>query len=287
MGQGSFVPRGCLQGKQSKMRNISKYLPIILCLALLLMCFDMVAAIPPLPSSFYGTVTVNGDNLPVGTVIQAKFKNKIVAFTQSIMHEGKSVFSMDIPGDDASTSQVEGGVEGDVIHFIVGGLMANETGKWQSGTYIELNLTVTSESTAEPPQPTRTPLPSQTPIKLPTQPMALQPTNSPALQATDEITEYQATNTIPGLTPTISQSDDAELNRSPIVNVEQIAESFTPTSTKSSIVHEDGQNQGNTNKKNHSSSLMWVLSVGGLIGVLTSITLIFRKKKKTDKSLFL
>ena len=58
---------------------------------------------------------------------------------------------MDIPGDDASTSQVEGGVEGDVIHFIVGGLMANETGKWQSGTYIELNLTVTSESTAEPP----------------------------------------------------------------------------------------------------------------------------------------
>ena len=263
MGQGSFVPRGCLQGKQSKMRNISKYLPIILCLALLLMCFDMVAAYP-ITIEFLWNVTVNGDN-PCGNGNTSKNLRTRSWLSLNQSCTKGNLFFNDIPGDDASTSQVEGGVEGDVIHFIVGGLMANETGKWQSGTYIELNLTVTSESTAEPPQPTRTPLPSQTPIKLPTQPMALQSTNSPALQATDEITEYQATNTIPGLTPTISQSDDAELNRSPIVNVEQIAESFTPTSTKSSIVHEDAQNQGNTNKKNHSSSLMWVLSVGGLI----------------------
>lgn len=269
------------------MRHFSKLLIISLCLILLLMCYNEVAAVPPLPSSFYGTVTVNGANLPEGTLVQAKIDKKIVGYTQTILHEGKSVYAIDVPGDDSSTSQVEGGVRGDVIQFIVGGLTANETGTWNSGTFVEFNLTVTSKSTVEPPQPTRTPLPTQTSIKLPTQPAAVQPTNKPALQTPDEITQYQATNIIPGLTPAISQSDEPELTGSTTESVEQTAESFTPTSTKSSIVNEDSQNQGNRNQTNHSSSLMWVLGVGGLIGVLTSITLFFRKKKKTDKSLFL
>ena len=263
------------------MRHFSKLLIISLCLILLLMCYNKVAAVPPLPSSFYGTVTVNGSNLPEGTLVQAKIDKKIV------LHEGKSVYAIDVPGDDSSTSQVEGGVRGDVIQFVVGGLTANETGIWNSGTFVEFNLTVTSKSTVEPPQPTRTLLPTQTPIKLPTQPAAVQPTNKPALQTPDEITEYQATNFVPGITPAISQSDEPELTGSTTESVEQIVESLTPTSIKSSIVHEDGQNQGNRNQTNHSSRLMWVLGVGGLISVFTSITLFFRKKKKTDKSLFL
>ena len=282
------------------MRHFSKLLLISLCLILLLMCYNKVAAIPPLPSSFYGTVTLNGANLSEGTLVQAKIDNKIVGYTQTIIHEGKSVFSMDVPGDDSSTSQVEGGVPGDVIQFVVGGLPANETGIWNSGTFVELNLTVTSKSTVEPPQPTRTPLPTQTPIKLPTQPLAVQPTkqptaqppvsqptNKPALQTPDEITENQATSIVSGMTPAISQSDELESTGLPTESLEQLAESFNPTSTKPSIVHDDDQNQGNTNQTNRSSSLIWVLGVGGLIGVLTSIILFFRKKKKSDESLFL
>jgi hypothetical protein len=66
------------------------------------------------------------------------------------MHEGNSVYSIAVPGDDPDTLQVEGGVLGDTIVFQVDGANASETGTWQSGTNVELNLTVDED---EPPTP--------------------------------------------------------------------------------------------------------------------------------------
>ena len=53
-------------------------------------------AIPPLPSSFYGTVKVNNANVPDGTVIQAVIGGQVYAegFTQT--YQGNSVYALDV-----------------------------------------------------------------------------------------------------------------------------------------------------------------------------------------------
>ena len=60
-------------------------------------------------------------------------------------YSGDTVYSLNVPGDDASTPGiVEGGVPGDIIVFHVGDLVADQTGTWQSGANVSLNLTATS-----------------------------------------------------------------------------------------------------------------------------------------------
>ncbi len=129
-----------------------------------------VHAIPVLPSSFYGTVKINGQNVADGTKIRGVINGKAYAegFTQT--YQGNSVFSLDVPGDDAGTSQLEGGKEGDAVRFMVGGIEASQVGTWHSGTNVKLNLTVSTGSTPIPPQPTPTPLPTQTAIEITIQP---------------------------------------------------------------------------------------------------------------------
>ena len=55
---------------------------------------------------------------------------------------GETVYSMDVPGDDPETlAIIEGGVAGDTIVFQIAGQPALQTALWQSGSYIELDLT--------------------------------------------------------------------------------------------------------------------------------------------------
>ena len=107
-----------------------------------------VLAVPPLPSGFYGTISVNGANAPVGARVSAKINGTQYAYTSVLLYQGQTVYSLDVPGDDPATPGViEGGVQGDIIVFWVAGSPANEVAVWQSGTNVARNLTAVSSLT--------------------------------------------------------------------------------------------------------------------------------------------
>jgi len=136
-------------------------------------------AFPPLPSSFYGTVMLNGANVSDGTLVQALINGQVYAFGQTQTYRGDSVYGLDIPGDDSSTPGViEGGQAGDTLQFKVGAVLAQETGTWHGGTNDELNLTAfTSGPPAWTPEPSPTPSATPTPTVQPTP--ASSPTSTP------------------------------------------------------------------------------------------------------------
>lgn len=108
-----------------------------------------VANSPPiLPSSFYGTVMVNGAYVSDGTIISAWIGSTRFAEVGTFTFEAKSVYTLEIPADNPGTTQKEGGQEGDTIVFKIGSAPADQTGTWHSGTNVELNL---AASTAPPP----------------------------------------------------------------------------------------------------------------------------------------
>lgn len=101
--------------------------------------------LPPLPSSFYGTVKVNGGYVPEGTTISAWINGIQYVQAQTLIYNGESVYAMDVAGDDASTPGIiEGGIQGDTIVFQIGSNLAEQTAIWQTGTNIELNLSINS-----------------------------------------------------------------------------------------------------------------------------------------------
>ncbi len=125
-----------------------------------------VHAVPPLPSSFYGNVTLNGADLPEGTIIQALIDGEVYASTASQLYQGNSVYSLIVAGDDPATAAVEGGVAGDTIQFTVGGNLASQTAVWQSGVNLNLDLTasggVVIPTATSKPTATRTAQPTNT-----------------------------------------------------------------------------------------------------------------------------
>ena len=174
---------------------------------LILLAFSLpqgkVQAIPLLPSSFYGTALVN--NLPVadGTSVQAIIADQVIASGSTLTYQGNSFYSLDIPSDDEATSVVDGGKEGDSIRFTLGGLPVAQTGTWHSGTNVELNLSVTTSATPLPPQPTKTSLPTQTPIPV------IQPSSIPSATLFVPSATTPASNNVtslPSLEVTISET---------------------------------------------------------------------------------
>jgi hypothetical protein len=106
-----------------------------------------VKAMPPLPSSFYGIVSINGDNVPVGTIASAWINGVLYANSAIQLYEGETVYSLEVPGDDLSTSgEIEGGVQGDTVVFKIGEMTASSTAIWQTGTNVNLNLNLYLES---------------------------------------------------------------------------------------------------------------------------------------------
>ena len=187
----------------------------------------IVFAIPPLPSSFYGTLTLNGSNVVEGTVIEALINDKMVGESQTLMYEGKSVYSIDVNGDDSSTTQVEGGKEGDLISYRIGGLIAKETGTWHSGVNFELNLTINSQATLQPPEPTKTPIPTQTPIKNPTQAVATATIIEVTKQATQAVNQNQSAQA----TATFQAGQTEQKTTPEMVPSSEMNDEMEPTST--------------------------------------------------------
>lgn len=126
---------------------------------------ETALAFPSLPSSFYGTVKVNGADVPEGTLVEAQINGNVVISGSVKLYEGHSVFSMNVPGDDSDTEVLDGGKEGDIISFRVGGQMADQTGVWHSGTNVSLDLSLNtnavlvSANNSEQPVATQTVIP--------------------------------------------------------------------------------------------------------------------------------
>jgi hypothetical protein len=97
-------------------------------------------AFPPLPSGFYGTVKINGTSVPDGTLVRVIINGIPYAETHTLTYQGSSVFQMSVPGDDLSTTDLEGGKDGDIVHFSIANFQITQTGTWHSGTNVEFNL---------------------------------------------------------------------------------------------------------------------------------------------------
>ena len=105
--------------------------------------YAVKAGPPSMPSSFYGLAGENGANVPVGTVISAWINGVQYAETPCLLYDGNSVYAMDVPADDPGTpGTTEGGLEGDLVIFKIGGIVANQTGIWHGGINQELDLSI-------------------------------------------------------------------------------------------------------------------------------------------------
>ena len=145
------------------MRNLIRIIALVSISLASLFATRSVLAFPPLPSSFYGTVKVNGAKVPDGTIVNAYINGQLYANALTQTYQGDSVYSLDVLGDDSSTTTIEGGKDGDTIVFRIGEEVANETGKWKSGTNINLNLSVSKITPQSTSIPTRTPAASTVP----------------------------------------------------------------------------------------------------------------------------
>ena len=146
-------------------------------------------AFPPLPSSFYGKVKVDGKNVPDGTVVRALVGGKVYAQARTQTYQDDSVFSLDVPGDDSSSTEVEGGKEGEAIQFEVGGVPASQIGTWHSGTNVNLDLAAKSSGPLETPAPASMPVPTQTAITAGVPPTIQSPTQIAAASTTASATK--------------------------------------------------------------------------------------------------
>jgi hypothetical protein len=183
----------------------------------------LVRAFPPLPSSFYGAIQLNGANLPDGARVEAVINDQVFAYTLTQTHEGASVYSLDIPGDDSSTANVEGGKEGDVISFKVAGILAGQTAAWHSGTNARLDLTAASANTPLPPQPTPAPPPTQTPLPaLPTS-VATSVAPPPTAAPVDPIPAADTSTPVAGVTA------ESQLEKTAVSTVPPVAPVESPT----------------------------------------------------------
>ncbi len=103
-----------------------------------------LAGAPPLPSSFYGTVTLDELDVPEGTRVSAWINGVKYAETSTTLADGDPVYLIDVPGDDPDTTEVEGGREGEIITFEVVDYEAGQTARWFNGTYSRLELAATT-----------------------------------------------------------------------------------------------------------------------------------------------
>jgi hypothetical protein len=108
----------------------------------LLLTVAPALAFPPLPSSFYGHVNVNCQNVPAGTRVEALIGGVVYGTAHTSVQDGFSVYGLNVLGDDISTSQIEGGITGDQIRFKVNGMLADHVGIWYEGSYVSLDISI-------------------------------------------------------------------------------------------------------------------------------------------------
>ena len=113
-------------------------------LVLLLLTGGPALAVPPLPSSFYGMATLNGEDVSPGVVVSARINGVTYAETTVASYEGHSAYAINVPGDDNESPGVEGGVEGDIVVFYIAEYRAVETAIWHSAANVERDISAQS-----------------------------------------------------------------------------------------------------------------------------------------------
>ena len=253
----------------------------VVCLISLFMAIP-VLAFPALPSGFYGEIRVNATNVPDGTVVRAMIEGKVYAEGYTQTYQDVSVYALDVPGDDADTTNLDGGREDDVIQFEIGGVLADQTGIWHSGTNVRLDLTASSTEPISTPQATPSPLPTQTPIQLatavPTSTLVAQPslTSIAATQSLSTIT----TTTMSSQTLIVTQPSpkSAALGQPSVISTPIGHSSPTPVSPLSS---EEGGSNNNTVSISIVVAIIASIVVGGAIWIIRARTA--SKRKSSSK----
>ncbi len=97
----------------------------------------------PRPSSFFGTITVEGGPLASGSEVAAWIGDTPFAVTVATDLGGETRYRLDVPGDVAETPGVEGGSPGDEIRFRVAGGEVSTTAIWVDGSHVVLDLEAT------------------------------------------------------------------------------------------------------------------------------------------------
>ncbi|GIW14734.1 MAG: hypothetical protein KatS3mg063_0587 [Tepidiforma sp.] len=111
---------------------------------------------PNPPARFAGTVTIDGQPAPAGTVIEARIGNAACGVTQVFTQGGQSRYVLDVPALDPGANP-NCGVDGAVVTFYIGGKKAAETGSWKNYQLNELNLSYTTPTPTASPSPTARP----------------------------------------------------------------------------------------------------------------------------------
>ncbi|MEM2994933.1 MAG: PKD domain-containing protein [Candidatus Bathyarchaeia archaeon] len=114
---------------------------ITYCIIILLLAFAVsflnINAVPQMPHRFWGSVTISGAPAPDGTLIEAVINS--VTFASTTTSNGS--YDLQVPADDPDTPTIEGGRNGDLIHFYVAKTYATNY-TFTIGEITQLNLSV-------------------------------------------------------------------------------------------------------------------------------------------------
>ncbi|GAB4401381.1 MAG: hypothetical protein Kow00123_10510 [Anaerolineales bacterium] len=103
-----------------------------------------VAAFPPLPSSFWGIITVNGARVPLSAELTAYVDGVNCGKATLYLYAGTTYYSISVKGDDPDTPEKEGGRDDDPIEFRLNGVPLATTARWHEGTNVRLDMVETS-----------------------------------------------------------------------------------------------------------------------------------------------
>ncbi len=120
---------------------------------------DAAAESPPNPAARYvGTVLVDGQKPPSGTVIEARVGSSSCGVGTAYSQGSDVWYKVDVPALDPGATP-NCGTDGALVTFYIGGKLANESGAWRNYDINIINLTYTSPT----PTPAASPSASASP----------------------------------------------------------------------------------------------------------------------------
>ncbi len=144
-----------------------RWFPILALVTLAIAAVPVHAQTPP--ARFFGAISLDGSPAPAGTEVVA-YINDVECGRATTTDAGRYVLDV-----KSSATQSGCGEEGSSIRFTVNGANADQTGSFQLGHFIPLDLTAASGSATPPPAapPSEGPPPSEEPP--PAEPPAADP----------------------------------------------------------------------------------------------------------------
>jgi len=133
-----LLPALFFVGSQMRMRGL-RTVSTLLALVLLL-AVAASAGPPPLPSSFWGVLTMNGARIALSAELVAYVDDVACGKASLFLYQDTTYYSISVKGDDPDTPIREGGVENDLIQFRLNGVPLATTALWHGSINTELNL---------------------------------------------------------------------------------------------------------------------------------------------------